>query len=561
MYVDEQRSLFLMSLIEDIIIQGVGQSILDSVITDEEGYEALQLARLHLDIPGLFRRYLTLREEDKDMTDLTQVILFKAKDQLIPREIVETACTDFGKSIGAAAIVLEADGEGNETSRKFTIVRAVADISTDAAMNNLQAMQDKSVVMVLNKTAKKEEDVQPFTIVNGDDGPKIIGFLQGDVSVIPELVKKIQKISKGADTDEEFDKDIADNEDKIKEILKNNSCFIMFALHGNLVFFDKDDNMDNEAEWGSHIGAPIVNNGGTPTEVTAADEPKVTGNSGFTSFSAPSNGNKNAVAASADDKRTAVQRPHGAEIARIKKSEISKLPPELRARTKETKEGGFIVEFKGNWEPHVQCPQYVDEGGGVKRPMHKDEMSRWYEKALGWIPENWKTDMKKPNPIIPVSFLKIGVSDINVKELLNTAAVVDNSNRDNKDTTVHYAGPVPDTSTIKSFVGDLPKIFGANAEQITNPAELYKEENKRKTIADMTKREPKAFRMPHVARHFVVTHHPLIATNLWGDEIRYGIEKDNRIADLEANVLKLENELAEAKKPAAKASGFGSFSK
>jgi hypothetical protein len=534
LYVNDQLFLFLLERIQTYISNGILSDMERNMITVKEATELIAIARMRMEVPKLcdalqrdaLRCNQLLEEDEEDMSELNQVILYANAGEMIPQEIVEAALKDFNKS-GSIATVKDGTIKMLKTSEEVPL---------EAVMEALENCRAQHVFITLYKNTTADNDMQPFVVIPD----KLIGFLQGSTACIPDLVKKINKMHAAADTFSEFTQDLFNSPNVITGLMNGDNCLVLLPYEGEVLEFDKG-NVAKEADWGTTYAAAEPDGGGTPTEVKPGDEHKSGG--GFGNFGKPST----ELPKEDKEENKAIQRPYGASIAKIKPGDKSKIKSaELLSRIS----GDGTLAFKNNKEPHIQCPS----------GLHKNEATQWYEEHLGWLPMNWKTDSNKPNPIIPVSFLLPATPKVDLGTIKETASVPIVG----KDVGTKHITPKmdPDKSTLDDFTNVLlPRIYGSNTEQITNPVELYKEEAKYKSIAELVNRDPKELRMPHIGRYQVAVENPLIASRLWGDEQLRSITKDVRISELEENIRKLEEQLVEAASKAKPSSSLSSFGK
>jgi len=181
-------------------------------------------------MPGLFFKHLKTHhacdaDEVQDMP-LNKMFFFKDKNQVVPKEEIEAACKKFDK-YSARCIVM--DGE-------LMIQREDKPPSVDILFPEMEGFVDYYEIIVLGNESLKKDAIQPFVLLGGEK-PELVCFIQGDISVLPEVQRKVNKMFKGADDFDDFWLDLKGSASSFQDIMKEDSCVMFFAHNDEFCAF------------------------------------------------------------------------------------------------------------------------------------------------------------------------------------------------------------------------------------------------------------------------------------------------------------------------------------
>lgn len=527
-----EEYLWLAAKLEEYVVHGVFRDMMNYRITDKDGEKIFRLGRFQTDIPGLFNRWLRPENEVTDMA-LNKVILFKNVDQTIPLDVLEEACKTYNKYASRCVVM---DGE-------ILVQKDVTTPKAKVLAEECENFKEFYEIIVLGNESLEEDNVQPFPVVMDGNKVKVMGFLQGDVDLIPNVVKKVRNIHQIADSFDEFWKDIGNSAAVIKGLLGEESCLLLFTPLANsenpndagILEFPED--FAKEHPWGASYSTREPSTGGEHVEVK--ETPPADG--AKKGFQRMTGGTAEPVRVAAEGTSApkayfifgSGQHPAGTPVVKVKKNEVSKVKPELRSRVGDS--GALKFNDKEAWA-------YLAPG------FHKDEAHRIYEEYLGFIPDNWKQEGK--GPLFPVSFL---VKAYNVGSLQSSASPLVTG----KSQEIAQPSQKIDDASLRDLQEDLTKIAGTTSQ---NPDQMFQEDEKFTT--SFLEKLGKDISWPGIAwvgRVLIAKGNPENAARIWGlfqvicNNLRHRVkELEDRVHELEADLEK-----ATAKAPPKKA--FGSM--
>lgn len=523
------HQLFLYAKLEEYVVRGALNDIAHNVITQKEGEQVLRLGRFQTDVPGLFNKYL--KPEGDEM--LPQVILFKNKDKVIPVDDLKPHCDEFTKTFS-----LTATKDGKMLVRRDT--GQIVPATLNAQMEKFKA---STMIVSLSNEDVGEDKIQPFHLLGDEKSPSLVVFIQGDVSCLDKIRKKIAKEMKTAESAEVLWRNISvedGNEDcigdEIETLVPDSTCLIFVYSGGQAATFQKG-NIEVEHDWGWSYGQDKPSDGGeTVDDKSADDSAKEDADNPFGDLSAPVTADTLATAATAIPPADSTKKrvlPSGKPIARLRKGEIQGYAKKALVN------GNGVFGFKDAFEPFVHCPELNADGSKIS----KEDNHIWHMKHIGIIPENWEH-----KPLFPASALitEVKIDLKKVKDATSAAAL-------NRPTAKSM---VLDEAKVREFQATtLPKLVGNNQELIANPDAILEHEKNVKPIHVAMGHDnifPTLY--PYLARLHVTTDDPEIAAHFWGDWQRAAIQfyQEN---------LKLKADLDEATKPKDDAAAFGDVTK
>jgi hypothetical protein len=489
-----RRRRELLEQLSDYIVSVVEDDIYLNRMSKEEG-QWLYRTVGHRGVRDLINRWVGLtNRQRKEQSMPKNVIVYKEADKSLPTEYLDNALAIADKSIGWALAI-----DGTLYVNKDTVDKAVIE-------DHLKKFGESHVVFCLSDV--ETEKAQPFTVLGSDDEPVIVGFLQGDDSVLPELFKKIAKLHSLEEDFEKFWEGLSEDDlPTIKKVLKDNSCLVLMNNTGEIIFI-QHEGVEKRYDWGSYV--PPYNESNAP----AGDEHKGVKADPF----AKTNNDNN--------KREKRPVTEGVPLLKVAKQDFSKCHPELRKRLKDS----GAVDFLDEYELFVRCPEMFD---GKKTT--KPDNVKWHLDVIGVRPENWES-----KPLIPVGVL-LPKPKVDLKGV--SAATLASVTEANKDMPTRVSDAM-----VKDFDSTLARILGPNSVAIQDPEKMFLEDEKEVTIAGrIGKVHTWELRLPRFLRQGVCKEHPEVAAELWGNFQLLCRDNMKRITSLEENVANQEKELEDAK--------------
>jgi hypothetical protein len=493
LYVSPGLFFFLLSRIEEYIIRGVEKDISDSIITEQEGDAVFDIAPFPLGVPGLFNSYRKAKGDDM----LQQVILFADTGHVIPRNVIDEAAK-FDKGVSFATV---RDGKlfvkKQQTGGKYEKLGPLMD-----------KFKDSPVIFFFSKEDKVPE--QPFTILGEGDTPDIVVYLQctAPFSIDKIKTKLLKEYTKVAGSNlETFWNNIAEEDTvtEIENLVPPASCLLIFSRLGGLKTYEPSAEVMEVTDWGASFGEAKGDFGGD----TAAEE-AITAKPG-------------------DDFDLGGGTP--AKPAAVAGTTLKQFPPPPKdakpARTKDNK-GTIILKAGEEW---IRCPGvHHNPDGKTFHNTSKEENTKWHMENVGYVPNNWGE-----RPYFPASMRldKSAASPV----ALATATKIPSQNL------------TPEA--VKELKTNLyPRMLSGNGELITNPAKFLESLGSFKTVFEELGEPAIKCLLPHLAAKLICVEHPDLAEAYLLSFQKWGILGWQRVNELEATILKMEQE-AETKGQAA----------
>jgi hypothetical protein len=485
LYVSPGLFLFLLSRIEEYIIRGVEKDISDNIITEQEGDAVFDIAPFPLGVPGLFNSYRKAKGDDM----LQQVILFADTGHVIPRNVIDEAAK-LDKGISFATVK---DGalfvKKQQSGGKYEKLGPIMD-----------RFKESPVILFFSKEDKVPD--QPFTILGEGDTPDIVVYLQcaGPFNIDKIKTKLLKEYTKVAGSNlETFWNNIAEEDmvTEIENLLPPASCLLIFSKLGHMKTYETAEVME-VADWGASFGEAKAEFGGdTAVEEVITAKP----------------GDDFDLGGSEDKKdKTPPAKPFPA-------------PPKdaKPARTKDNK-GTIILKAGDEW---IRCPDlFINADGKTYHKVSRAENEKWHLEEFGYCPNNWGE-----RPYFPAS-MRIN------KGATSPVALA---------TATKLPSPNLTADNVKELKTNLyPRMLSGNGELITNPTKFLESLGSFKTVFEELGEPAIKCLLPHLAARLICVEHPDLAEAYLLSFQKWAIQGWQRVAELEAAILKMEEE-AEAK--------------